>query len=173
MSMMTKQEREELEREIQAKEDKLREEHEVKLPDGLDFVFFYKDGLFPYINENLVQEEGEVRSLRFCVDLDNLETLPALPLIMKGEAWTVGWDIPTRWAIDAHKKCWMDDAHGGSLNPVEEGYLLSLLREDGRYSLNGVCTALGRKPPLPEWMSTALQAGWTPPDGWDRSEYDD
>lgn len=49
---------------------------------------------------------------------------PALPLLGYGELYSTGWDIPTRWAIDANKVCWMDDAHGHPLEKISSQELL-------------------------------------------------
>lgn len=46
------------------------------------------------------------------------EKQPKLPLRNHGEIWHVGWDIPTRWAIDNSGQRWEDNAHGHNLKPV-------------------------------------------------------
>jgi hypothetical protein len=49
---------------------------------------------------------------------------PSLPLKASGEMWHRGWDIPTRWAIDANNQCWMDNAHGHPLELVTADTLI-------------------------------------------------
>jgi len=99
------------------------------------------------------------RALEFEVD----SKIPALPLLAVGEAWFVGWDIPTRWAIDANKQCWKDNAHGHPLQPCSEQELLGEYADDecGR---NTVRAYLGLSPEEPSWMRMARAAGWTPPE---------
>lgn len=59
---------------------------------------------------------------------------PAMPLKLAGECWHRGWDIPTRWAIDAAGFCWADAAHGPTLYKVGAPALLSMLEteQDGQ-----------------------------------------
>lgn len=106
------------------------------------------------------------RELRFRGDLHQL------PLRAQGESWSVGWDIPTRWAIDGAGQCWLDDAHGGLLVPCEQAAFLRALSED-MPAVNAARAALGLKPQRPSWISAARNAGWTPPLDWDESAYED
>jgi len=165
---------EELAKRIEKEKDRLRATYKETIPDGLDLVFMYKQDSTPYVREGVVAEKVEgqyVRGTEFIGDLKRPNTLPALPLIVKGEAWHQGWDIPTRWAIDAKKQCWVDSAHGGALSPVSQKDFLDAIREDD-HALRNAHAALGKKPPLPEWMASALSAGWTPPSEFDRSKYE-
>lgn len=131
------------------------------------------------IQENLVRvritDDGGVRrrndDLLFFAEGFKPENLPALPLRGHGEIWTVGWDIPTRWAVDALGRAWADNAHGGAMDSCTPDSLLSEARESPN-SLVTLHKLLGRKPPLPEWARAALSAGWTPPKDFDRSEYE-
>jgi len=169
---MDRKELEELSRSISEGENSLREKYKTKLPDGLDLCFLYRDGRIPYVREGVVKEKTDnPRPYDFIGDLDKPSTLPAMPLLLKGEAWHSGWDIPTRWAIDAHKRCWADNAHGHALTMLSERDFLNTIREDD-HALRNAHAALGKKPPLPEWMASALSAGWTPSEGFDRSKYE-
>ena len=125
-----------------------------------------------YVRDGVVQEKTEdPRPYSFIGNLDEPQTLPEMPLLMKGEAWHSGWDIPTRWAIDARKRCWADSAHGGALVLRSEQDFLNAIREDD-HALRNAHAGLNKKPPLPEWMRAALSAGWTPPSEFDRSKYE-
>lgn len=96
---------------------------------------------------------------------------PVLPLKGCGQVWTVGWDIPTTWAIDAKNQCWMDDAHGSPMRQVEVRFLLGEA-SDTPAVVAEIRRLLGRKPQKPSWIASARAAGWTPPSGWDESQYD-
>lgn len=50
----------------------------------------------------------------------SFEKKPELPLKSHGEIWHIGWDIPTRWAVDASDQRWEDNAHGHPLQPVRQ-----------------------------------------------------
>ena len=88
--------------------------------------------------------------------------VPALPIKGHGEIEHMGWDIPTRWAIDSENICWMDGAHGGSLHPVSRKTLLS---ETDEYSdKKTISELLGVKFREPEWAVIARRNGWLPPE---------
>lgn len=55
---------------------------------------------------------------------------PALPIVAQGEIWHVGWDIATQWAFDSNDQCWMDNAHGHSLEKVSWEGLLGTAADD-------------------------------------------
>lgn len=171
---MTREELAELSCAIEEGKKTLRAQYQSKIPEGLDLVFHYKDGRIPYVYEGVVCEaavEGGRLGLQFVGSLDKPETLPALPFLFKGEFWSVGWDIPTHFVVDAKRQCWMDNAHGFPLARVSESRLLAEISNDPHLLVN-VHAALGRKPPLPAWMASALSAGWTPPLEFDRSKYE-
>lgn len=94
------------------------------------------------------------------------QKLPSLPLLLQGKIWHEGWDIPTRWAIDSNKQCWMDEASGQSLKKVSR---YRLLNSSDELSIRQV---LGVRPKMPDWAKAALANGWTPPSTWDVSIYD-
>lgn len=50
---------------------------------------------------------------------------PVMPLKAHGEIWHTGWDIPTRWAVDAAGRAYMDNAHGHELRRVEPDHLIN------------------------------------------------
>ena len=89
-----------------------------------------------------------------------------------GEIWSIGWDIPTKWAIDEHGQCWMDNAHGHALEPVEQRVLLGEASGESDETVTKIYLALGRKPKAPSWARSALNAGWEPPKGFDRDAFD-
>ncbi len=47
------------------------------------------------------------------------EKQPELPFQNHGEIWHIGWEIPTRWAVDASGQRWEDNAHGHPLQPID------------------------------------------------------
>lgn len=140
-----------------------------RIPEGFEAVKNYR-------NE---RSEGEtvVGELRFPVEAgkshqndltfsvgENHENVPALPLRERGAFRHEGWDIPTRWAIDANGVCWMDNAHGHPLGIVKPQILLGGCEREGeRRRLQKV---LGLPVDRPSWVKTALHYGWTPPEGW-------
>lgn len=150
--------------------DELNEEKENQpfvIPEGFEPVLSYADD-----QVNGTPKPGLVsltklpdgfkvrgRALEFEVKVK----VPALPLLAVGEAWFVGWDIPTRWAIDANKQCWKDNAHGYPLQPCSEQELLAEYADDER-GRNTVRAYLGLAPEEPSWMRMARAAGWTPPE---------
>lgn len=95
---------------------------------------------------------------------------PSLPFLLTGQAHYKGWDIPTLWAIDGLKQCWVNDGHGGDLQRVPRSCLLVELNDDTR---DKVLAAFGLKPKMPDWMSKARAQGWSPPDGFDPSQWDE
>ncbi len=50
---------------------------------------------------------------------------PAKPYKAYGEIWSIGWDIPTCWLIDANNQCWKDAAHGPHLHPCADHELIA------------------------------------------------
>lgn len=143
-----------------------------RFPQEFEAVVEYPDGVTPKIREGVValRVNGEDPS-RSVFEFSTEEGLsPVLPMKGHGLAWHEGWDIPTRWAIDGSGRGWMDNAHGGSLSPVED-----LLRHfgDDEATRQKIREILGRKPEMPSWMKAALNCGWTPPTDFDRSVYED
>jgi len=61
-----------------------------------------------------------------------------LPLRTHGEIQHRGWDIPTRYAVDADGACWANDAHGGPLEPVEKEDLLTTAADDDGVTIQGI-----------------------------------
>lgn len=106
----------------------MRLDNNWQVPEGFVAVKNYPDGI------NGVTVVGRVelllsgkRGVQFWVG-EGCEQVPVLP-IKTGEMWHRGWDIPTQWAIDANKQCWMDDAHGNCLHPVKPEDLLKTAEE--------------------------------------------
>lgn len=95
-------------------------------------------------------------------DIKTAVGYPAFPLLGIGRIWHQAWDIPTIWVVDQNKQCWCNDAHGGLLEPC----LPQDINQDPR-----VYRLLGMKPLMPEWVRTALNAGWTPPETFSKEEY--
>lgn len=96
------------------------------------------------------------------------------PLRSEGKIYYLGWDIPAHWAIDADGKAYADfSAHGCCLSPIEVDRLISHL-ESNRCEADAVAlrSMIGRRPVLPSWMKSALDAGWTPPDSFRREDYE-
>jgi len=138
---------------------------DYKVPEGFHPVLNYPEGM---IGEEGVPIAG-LASLRIgkhrCLTFRIENGYPALPLLVHGEIQHVGWDIPTRYAIDGDRGCWMDNAHGHALMPVEKEELLQLacneLRNDE--DIERLHKILGVTPPEPGWMKEARAAGWRPP----------
>ncbi len=85
----------------------------------------------------------------------------SLPIKAWGKYWTEGWDIPTCWVVDSANQCWEDNGHGPSLRPVSND---KLMNDVEHYSDKcKIAAALGLPKPQPEWVKSALAAGWTPP----------
>lgn len=105
-----------------------------------------------------------------CITLEGLEFViedayrPAAPLKHKGELWHEGWDIPTKFAVDADNECWMNNAHGHALCHVSAAILIGTAENE--FTQNSIRRILGMELPMPEWARTAAAAGWTPPAGW-------
>jgi|SRR3990172_5479955 len=129
-----------------------------KVPDGFLPVLNYPDGKEPGI---MVAGECKLGKLQFFIG-HPVKKVPALPLKKIGELWHKGWDIPTRWAIDANGQCWMDSAHGGSLVPASQNALLS--NAETEEDKNLIRRLLELSPEEPGWMKQARAAGWIPPD---------
>mgnify|MGYP001614911243 CR=1 FL=1 len=81
----------------------------------------------------------------------------------QGELWHVGWDIPTRYVIDAHGHCWKDNAHGHDLEPCTNDQLLGEATDSGVGKQNALRKILNMRIPEPDWMRVARAHGWTPP----------
>lgn len=97
--------------------------------------------------------------------LDGLEFYtdePPARLIAKGEAWHVGWDIPTRWAIDEDLRCWADNGHGHPLFKRTTDEFLGLFEDE--HERNRRRAELRLPPEEPSWMASARAAGWRPPE---------
>jgi hypothetical protein len=145
-------------------------------PKGFIPVFDHRDDK-SVIRENIVclPTKG-VRGgdgLVFEAEGFKVENLPVLPLRGHGEIWSVGWDIPVQWAIDANGRAWKDFAHGGAMTACTEQELLSEARiAECHQTLETLHALFGKKPPMPAWMRAALSAGWTPPMGFNRSDYE-
>ncbi len=132
--------------------------------------------VFPVLNDGTVletvllleEDKDDCTAPGYLVE-DNIT--PTLPILDSGEVEHTGWDIPTRYAVDTGGGCWMDDAHGGCLCLVTTHELLSSVENE--YDRDSIRRALGLKPELPGWIKMALAAGWTPPEGFDISEYEE
>ncbi len=131
--------------------------NDYKVPEGFLPVLDYlntQDGE-PVVGECRLNIDGE--DLFFHID----EKVPVLPLKGYGQIWHKGWDIPTRWAIDGSKQCWIDNAHGDCLYPVEDYILLGTSENDSERG--DIRSCLDLEPEEPEWMKKAKAAGWQPP----------
>lgn len=151
----------------------------ASIPDGFHPLFLYPDGS----EENKVPRVGELlwyspsnNTMRAKPEHQKMyaasqlkgdlifgveRVMPKLPLIAHGEAWHTGWDISTKWAIDANKVCWKDGAHGGSMHVVSKEELIGEF-EDER-AQNSIRQHLELPLKEPSWMAAARAAGWTPP----------
>lgn len=143
-------------------EDRLTEEEwepiREALHKGFEHPLLYPDGIHgvPVMSEGLVMTEDQ-QGLNFGFE----QKIPMLPLKAHGESWHRGWDIPTRWAVDAINQCWMDNAHGHALEPVSASTLLGHMEDHS--DSEDIRKALDMKPEPPEWVKEALAHGWTPP----------
>lgn len=134
---------------------------DYKVPDGFEKVLLYPDG------QNGVPIVGLAgypiqngRELIFCIE----DKVPKLPFKKTGELWQTGWDISAKYAIDSNNQCWLNNAHGDALRPVEQEILVSEPeREEER---NEIRRILGLEIPMPEWAQTAIRAGFIPPPNW-------
>lgn len=88
-----------------------------------------------------------------------------------GMAYSVGWDIPTLWAIDQDNHCWANDAYGGVLCQITVDQLMNELVDDEADKARARIT-LGLKPAAPMWMRAARGAGWSPPFGFKEDDYE-
>ena len=140
-----------------------KESLEYNPPEGFEPVLRYPDGKTGVPLENLgkLVVPGLNRDLEF----DLSEFKPKLPLKKSGLLWSTGWDIPTRYAIDADNQCWADDAYGNPLGPVSRDQLLSEAEDES--DKNEIRRILGIELPWPDWALTAKAQGWTPPQGWE------
>lgn len=93
---------------------------------------------------------------------DNL-VAPTEPFKMNGKIWIHGWDIPLKFVVDAENICWINDAHGGPLEPCNSETLIAEAENDSEKLANEIRTVLGLENPVPSWMKQALAHGWTPP----------
>lgn len=83
------------------------------------------------------------------------------PLKTSGHIWHVGWDIPTRYAVDSAGTVWMDNAHGGTLWPATaEELVCAAQSEEGRNHLRKILDLPATEP---SWIEQARAAGWRPP----------
>lgn len=83
---------------------------------------------------------------------------PKSPFKHVGEAWLTGWDIPTRYAIDADDQCWADNAHGHPLVKVTPQQFISIFeQEDMKRKFQEI---LGLSVDDPSWMKQARAHGW-------------
>lgn len=88
--------------------------------------------MYLYQGDARQTERHGIRQLVDCPLVNNLQPLefditkgePALPLQEAGNIYHNGWDIPTRYAVDAQRQAWMDNAHGHALHRVSMSDLL-------------------------------------------------
>lgn len=141
----------------------MRLDKNYKVPEGFEPVLNYRNDQAgePVVGECRLKGSGYSRHLVFFIG-DPADVIPALPLKDHGELWHTGWDIPTRWAIDASGACWMDNAHGHALCPVPVGALLG--EAENQSARNRIRASLGMEPEELEWMVAARAAGWRPPE---------
>lgn len=140
-----------------------------EFPKGYDAIFYHRHDRTPVIKEGFVVVHTDSSDfLEFYVP--GYKKLPTLPILAHGKSWHSGWDIPTRWAIDADRNGWVDNAHGHALRRFD-GDLVTYFSDS--YSTQvAIAKALGRKPRMPEWMRISLEAGWTPPPDFDPTQYE-
>jgi hypothetical protein len=133
---------------------------DYKVPEGFEPILNYPDGVngIPVVGEAKLQVHEGYRG-DFVFDIET--KVPALPLRGNGLLWSTGWDIPTRWAIDAEGRCWMDNAHGHPLEVVDPKALIGDAEQES--DKNHIRKLLGMEIPMPEWQRLAIAAGWTPP----------
>lgn len=137
-----------------------------KVPEPFTVLLNYPDGVTGVPVRGVAQlalgDKGDAYDT-FEFDVED-EVFPALPVKKHGKLWHEGWDIPTRYVIDANGQCWMDNAHGHALCKVAQEALVHVAEsEEGQNELRRV---LGLEVPMPAWARTALRAGWKPPEGW-------
>lgn len=99
---------------------------------------------------------------------------PVLPLRAEGEIWHVGWDIPSRWAVDADGRVFLDaSAHGGWLYESSFDIAIAHAEVSGDPGTGAELRRLaGRRQRLPEWAAEALRRGWTPSTDFRREDYE-
>ncbi len=134
-----------------------------KVPEGFEPVLNYREE--PETGTPVV---GVARLVgvndAYRLEFDVSDGAPTLPLKTRGSIEHRGWDIPTRYAIDADGVCWMDNAHGHPLSRTTGDRLIANAEDESRR--NAIRSALGIEFPMPEWAQIAKRAGWTPPEGW-------
>lgn len=130
-------------------------------PPGFETVLNYRNDPngVPVVGQIRLALPGNVE-IRFSVE-HPAKTIPALPLRGFGELWSVGWDCPLGWAIDAVGECWASGWHGGCLCHVESRMLLAEAEE--YEPRQGIRKLLGMEKEKPDWQKAAEAAGWTPP----------
>ena len=90
---------------------------------------------------------------------------PVLPWKIRGSYPTVGWDIETEWGMDANGDFWVNQAHGGDpYLPTNADNIISDMNDE--WTANEFRDRVGIKRTRPQWMTTALANGWTPPENW-------
>ena len=117
--------------------------------------------------------ETEVDGKRASIKVgDGVEIM--LPLKKYAEMWTVGWDIPGYWAVDAADNVYADlSYHGFGLEPVDPRKLIEHIENgETRGDASYLRELAGRKPKMPRWMRTALDNQWAPPSSWRRDDYE-
>lgn len=98
---------------------------------------------------------------------------PAFPLKASGAVWHTGWDIPSYWAVDAGDVPYADyGAHGCSMTRTTFKDLLTHIEEDNEEMANELRKKMSMKQKMSKWMTTAFDAGWTPPETFKREDYE-
>jgi hypothetical protein len=135
-------------------------DQDYKIQEGFETLFLYPGGKkTPVVGQAaLTINNGKI--LVFNIE----DKIPKLPLKKTGEIWTTGWDIPTKYAIDADNQCWMDDAHGHPLEPTSKENLIS--QPELEEEQNKIRKVLDLEILMPQWAQTAISQGFTPPSGW-------
>jgi hypothetical protein len=75
-----------------------------------------------------IHENGKEFESKFYFNTS--QVTPHLPLRGSGEVWYQGWDIPTRWAVDAQGQGWANNGHGGDLYPCSVPEIIDLPDDD-------------------------------------------
>lgn len=87
---------------------------------------------------------------------------PVKPWRHSGEIWSMGWDIPTKWCVDANGDAFVNSGHGGDpYIHCTTDYILQSADDDETRA--EIAAKLGLEPPEPSWVALARAAGWTPP----------
>lgn len=98
---------------------------------------------------------------------------PAVPLRHHGSYASRRSTYPTCWAIDAAGDIWLDSSGCGlGLVRTSAADILGNMEQEQPGSSYELRIKLGMKMPLAEWAKDALSAGWTPPAGFVRSDYE-